>query len=106
MDTLPCPILFAPSERDSIVPVDVNGAIGRQRIPHAGFVVLPGRRSRADDRRRCDRPGSSSSRPPLMTTHGSVGTIAIRDAIADDGEAMSTSFRLASVSNDSDRPNL
>ncbi|MCT7661341.1 alpha/beta fold hydrolase [Mycobacterium deserti] len=42
LDPLPCPVTLAWSERDKVFPVDVNGAIARERLPRAEFVVLPG----------------------------------------------------------------
>ena len=41
LDPLPCPVTLAWSERDKVFPVAVNGAIARQRLPQAKFVVLP-----------------------------------------------------------------
>ncbi|MEU7143605.1 alpha/beta hydrolase [Nocardia sp. NPDC046473] len=38
----PCPITLAWSAHDAILPVDVNGAIARERIPQAHFQILPG----------------------------------------------------------------
>jgi pimeloyl-ACP methyl ester carboxylesterase len=42
LDPLPCPVTLAWSEHDKVFPVDVNGAIARERLPAAEFVVLPG----------------------------------------------------------------
>lgn len=42
LDPLPCPVTLAWSERDKVFPVDVNGAIARQRLPQATFVLLRG----------------------------------------------------------------
>lgn len=42
LDPLPCPVTLAWSERDKVFPVDVNGAIARERLPQARFVVLRG----------------------------------------------------------------
>lgn len=42
LDPLPCPVTLAWSERDKVFPVAVNGAIARERLPQATFVVLPG----------------------------------------------------------------
>jgi pimeloyl-ACP methyl ester carboxylesterase len=42
LDPLPCPITVAWSSDDRIVPLDVNGAVARRRVPAARFVVLAG----------------------------------------------------------------
>jgi pimeloyl-ACP methyl ester carboxylesterase len=42
LDPPPCPITIAWSGDDALLPVDVNGAIARQRLPHARFAVLAG----------------------------------------------------------------
>jgi pimeloyl-ACP methyl ester carboxylesterase len=42
LDPLPCPITVAWSRDDRIVPLDVNGAVARRRLPAARFVVLTG----------------------------------------------------------------
>ena len=42
LDPLPCPITVAWGQHDQIFPVDVNGAIARDRIPQATFTVLTG----------------------------------------------------------------
>ncbi|PRC56850.1 alpha/beta hydrolase, partial [Mycobacterium sp. ITM-2017-0098] len=42
LDPLPCPVTLAWGERDKVFPVAVNGAIARERLPQARFVVLPG----------------------------------------------------------------
>jgi pimeloyl-ACP methyl ester carboxylesterase len=42
LDPLPCPITLAWSSHDAILPVDVNGAVARRRLPAARFVVLAG----------------------------------------------------------------
>src|SRR4051794_37946482 len=42
LDPLPCPITLAWSGDDAILPVDVNGAVARARLPHAAFEVIPG----------------------------------------------------------------
>ena len=42
LDRLPCPITLAWSGEDALLPVDVNGAVARARLPQARFVVLPG----------------------------------------------------------------
>ena len=42
LDPLPCPITLAWSGEDALLPVAVNGAAARQRLPNARFVVLPG----------------------------------------------------------------
>ncbi|PRC54365.1 alpha/beta hydrolase, partial [Mycobacterium sp. ITM-2017-0098] len=42
LDPLPCPGTLAWGERDKVFPVAVNGAIARERLPQARFVVLPG----------------------------------------------------------------
>ncbi|MFC4128482.1 alpha/beta fold hydrolase [Nocardia rhizosphaerae] len=42
LDPLPCPMTLAWSEHDRILPLGVNGAIARQRIPGARFEVLTG----------------------------------------------------------------
>jgi pimeloyl-ACP methyl ester carboxylesterase len=41
LDPLPCPVTLAWSQCDKVFPVAVNGAIARERIPKAEFVVLP-----------------------------------------------------------------
>jgi len=41
MDTLPCPITLAWSEKDSLLPVAVYGKIARARVPKASFKILP-----------------------------------------------------------------
>jgi pimeloyl-ACP methyl ester carboxylesterase len=41
MDPLPCPFMVAWSERDRILPLDVNGARARALFPGARFEVLP-----------------------------------------------------------------
>lgn len=42
LNPLPCPVTLAWSARDKVFPVDVNGAIARERLPQAQFLVLPG----------------------------------------------------------------
>jgi pimeloyl-ACP methyl ester carboxylesterase len=42
IDPLPCPVTLAWAEHDAILPVAVNGAIARKRLPQARFTVLPG----------------------------------------------------------------
>jgi pimeloyl-ACP methyl ester carboxylesterase len=42
LDPAPCPITLAWSDADAILPLEVNGAIARQRVPQAHFVVLAG----------------------------------------------------------------
>ncbi|MDT5013057.1 MAG: hypothetical protein QOH57_4674 [Mycobacterium sp.] len=42
LDPLPCPVTLAWGERDKVFPVDVNGALARERLPQARFEVLPG----------------------------------------------------------------
>ena len=42
LDPPPCPITIAWSGDDALLPVDVNGATARQRVPHARFTVLVG----------------------------------------------------------------
>src|SRR3954470_8623037 len=42
LDPLPCPITLAWSGDDAILPVAVNGAVARARLPQARFVVLAG----------------------------------------------------------------
>jgi pimeloyl-ACP methyl ester carboxylesterase len=42
MDPLPCPITVAWTEKDRLLPVEVCGAIVRDRLPGATFNVLPG----------------------------------------------------------------
>jgi pimeloyl-ACP methyl ester carboxylesterase len=39
---LPCPVTLAWSGDDAILPAAVNGAVARDRVPGARFVVLPG----------------------------------------------------------------
>jgi pimeloyl-ACP methyl ester carboxylesterase len=42
LNPLPCPVTLAWSQCDKVLPVYVNGAIARERLPGAKFVVLPG----------------------------------------------------------------
>jgi pimeloyl-ACP methyl ester carboxylesterase len=42
METLPCPITLAWSEKDRLFPPAVNGAIAQQRLPGARYLVIPG----------------------------------------------------------------
>jgi len=42
LDPLPCPITLAWSSEDRIVPLDINGAVARRRLPQARFTVLTG----------------------------------------------------------------
>jgi pimeloyl-ACP methyl ester carboxylesterase len=42
LDPLPCPITLAWSEKDALLPVAVNGATARARLPQARFIVLAG----------------------------------------------------------------
>ncbi len=42
MDPLPCPITIAWGEKDRILPVELCGAIARDRLPGATFTVLRG----------------------------------------------------------------
>jgi pimeloyl-ACP methyl ester carboxylesterase len=42
VQSLPCPITLAWSGADAIVPLNLNGTIAADRIPHARFTVLPG----------------------------------------------------------------
>jgi pimeloyl-ACP methyl ester carboxylesterase len=42
LDPVPCPITLAWSGQDAIVPVEINGAVARARLPQARFVVLAG----------------------------------------------------------------
>lgn len=42
MDPLPCPITIAWAEKDRILPVELCGAIARDRLPRATFTILPG----------------------------------------------------------------
>jgi pimeloyl-ACP methyl ester carboxylesterase len=42
LDPLPCPITLAWGSDDAVVPIDVNGAVARARLPDARFVVLAG----------------------------------------------------------------
>jgi pimeloyl-ACP methyl ester carboxylesterase len=41
LDPPPCPITLAWAGDDALLPVDVNGALARARLPQARFVVLP-----------------------------------------------------------------
>ena len=41
LDPLPCPITLAWSGEDRLLPVGVNGAVARARLPQAAFVTLP-----------------------------------------------------------------
>jgi pimeloyl-ACP methyl ester carboxylesterase len=42
LDPLPCPVTLAWSGEDALLPVGVNGAVARARLPEARFVVLAG----------------------------------------------------------------
>jgi pimeloyl-ACP methyl ester carboxylesterase len=42
LDPLPCPVTLAWAADDAILPLAVNGAVARARLPQARFVVLPG----------------------------------------------------------------
>jgi pimeloyl-ACP methyl ester carboxylesterase len=42
LDPLPCPVTLAWSGNDAILPLAVNGALARVRLPEARFVVLSG----------------------------------------------------------------
>ncbi|WP_259316248.1 alpha/beta fold hydrolase [Capillimicrobium parvum] len=42
LDPLPCPVTLAWSGSDTLLPVEVNGAVARARLPDARLVVLPG----------------------------------------------------------------
>jgi pimeloyl-ACP methyl ester carboxylesterase len=42
LDPLPCPITLAWSGEDKLLPAEINGAVARERLPQARFVVLPG----------------------------------------------------------------
>jgi len=42
LDPLPCPITLAWAGDDKLLPVEINGAVARARIPQARFVELPG----------------------------------------------------------------
>ena len=42
LDPLPCPVTLAWSGDDAVLPVAVNGAVARARLPQARFVVLGG----------------------------------------------------------------
>jgi pimeloyl-ACP methyl ester carboxylesterase len=42
LDTLPCPITLAWAAEDKLLPLEINGAVARGRIPQARFVELPG----------------------------------------------------------------
>jgi pimeloyl-ACP methyl ester carboxylesterase len=42
LDPVPCPITIAWSGDDLIVPLAVNGAVARRRVPAGRFVVVPG----------------------------------------------------------------
>jgi pimeloyl-ACP methyl ester carboxylesterase len=42
LDPLPCPITLAWAREDAITPLATNGAVARERLPGAEFVVLPG----------------------------------------------------------------
>ncbi|MCM6772085.1 alpha/beta fold hydrolase [Nocardia sp. CDC159] len=42
LDPSPCPITLAWSARDRILPISVNAAIARQRLPRADFEILAG----------------------------------------------------------------
>jgi len=41
LDPLPCPVTLAWSGEDAILPVAVNGAVARARLPRARFQVIP-----------------------------------------------------------------
>jgi pimeloyl-ACP methyl ester carboxylesterase len=42
LDPLPCPVMLVWAGEDAVLPVTVNGAVARARLPHARFLVLPG----------------------------------------------------------------
>src|SRR4051812_32535178 len=42
LDPLPCPIALTWSGDDAILPVAINGAVARARLPQARFEILPG----------------------------------------------------------------
>ncbi|MCW2984398.1 MAG: hydrolase [Conexibacter sp.] len=42
LDPLPCPITLAWAGEDALLPVAVNGAVARERLPQARFVILDG----------------------------------------------------------------
>jgi pimeloyl-ACP methyl ester carboxylesterase len=42
LDPLPCPVTLAWSGEDAILPLAVNGAVARARLPQARFEVVPG----------------------------------------------------------------
>ncbi len=42
LDPLPCPITLAWSEHDHLLPVSINAAIARERLPQARFEILTG----------------------------------------------------------------
>src|SRR4051812_33886079 len=42
LDPLPCPITLAWSGDDAVLPVAINGAVARARLPQARFEILPG----------------------------------------------------------------
>jgi pimeloyl-ACP methyl ester carboxylesterase len=42
LDPLPCPVTLTWSGDDAILPVAVNGAVARARLPQARFEILPG----------------------------------------------------------------
>ena len=42
LDPLPCPVTLAWAGEDALLPVAVNGAVARARLPQARFVVLDG----------------------------------------------------------------
>ena len=41
LDPVPCPVTLVWSGDDAILPLAVNGAVARRRVPGARFVVLP-----------------------------------------------------------------
>jgi pimeloyl-ACP methyl ester carboxylesterase len=42
LDPLPCPITLAWAGEDKLMPAEINGAVARERLPQARFVVLAG----------------------------------------------------------------
>ncbi|WP_280270115.1 alpha/beta fold hydrolase [Nocardia wallacei] len=42
LDPLPCPVTLAWAARDRILPISVNGAVARERLPRARFEILGG----------------------------------------------------------------
>jgi len=72
LDPLPCPVRLAWSGDDAILPVAVNGAVARARLPSARFEVLPG-----------------VGHVPMIDDSASVARVILKTAATVDVEAVS-----------------